>query len=515
MADNFALRKIFENATTEQLHHVAGGSIGHGCDITGELGNATNASILDYNKLRSENAVQIEKDSFSLLTELTGNKYDEVNHSINNTFGFSAGDGQDFNNSLSITTNNSMKNKDTFEYGVKLLVNKLMGAYLTPTAKGSIKDYLQNDALCHIAGKPDSKGNILYPSGTSHLKQLFCDYGTHIVTKGIFGCKYEYIMLRQNNEWESDMLTQVNLDMDNKFTYGEDRKTLNIGIENDFSESERECHKNAKAISLDRRVGGNTSESDFALWQYSCSFDKPETISLIGYDYIQNPTKSNSSVPIESGLIPIWELVDDPARKQEIEDAFHSYVEEKRIKINPYKRVIADVIAYNHPKGDAPDYLYEVDNTGGKSVTRRYVKLSEDITSHIKGTKKYHLFFYYALGYADTDGLTGIRFMDKKETSDTGWIRRGPTAHDGVTGVIKDYVVGIQKASVNGKGEIITDKNQLISGFGVLISNKHKKVSRGTNESYPWTEHGEWYYKAGLVHDSVKCITTTKEMQNF
>lgn len=515
MADNFALRKILESATKDQLHEVAGYSIGHGCDITCELGNATNASILDYEKLRSEEAVKIEKESFSLLTELTGDRYDEVNHAINNTFGFSAGNGQDFNNSLLITTNNSMNNKDTFEYGVKLLVNKLMGAYLTPTAKGSIKDYVLSDALCHITGKPDSKGNIPYPSDTMHLKQLFFDYGTHIITKGIFGCKYEYVMLRQKNEWESDILTQVNLDMNNKFTFNEDRKTLNIGINNNFSETDTNCHQNSKAISVDRRVGGNTSVSDFTSWQYSCSFDTPTSISLIGYDYIQNPTKSNNTVPVESGLIPIWELVDDPTRKQEIITAFQAYVEEKRVVINSYKRVIADVIAYHSSTEQAPEYFYEVDSTGGKPVTRRYVKLSEDITSHIKGSKHSHLFFYYAFGYADTDGLTGIRFMDKEGTDDTNWIRRGPTAHDAVVGVVKEYVVAIQKASKNSKGEITTDENKLISGFGVLIDNKHKKISKGTSDDYPWTKSGLWYYKAGLIHDDVECITTTKEMTNF
>ena len=126
MADNFALRKILEGVTKEQFHAVISTSLGHGCNITGEFGsNNTGLAILDYQKLRKE-AVDIDTNAASTTVSLEGKDYQEVNSSVNNAFGFSANKGESFDNSLTISTGNMMKNSNTYEYGIKLLINKVL-----------------------------------------------------------------------------------------------------------------------------------------------------------------------------------------------------------------------------------------------------------------------------------------------------------------------------------------------------------------------------------------------------
>lgn len=509
MAENLLLESIFNSATPKQKHTVAEKAIGHGCDITEKIDSlSTVEPILNFRKLVEEQAITISGNPTSQLVELTGSNYSETNRNVNSTFGASFGIGG-FQNSLSTTTNNSMQNKDTYEYGVKILVNKLIGAHIKPAAKAVLKNYLLPDAYAHIAGEPDSKNHILYPTGEQEsLKKLFRAYGTHIVTKAIFGCKYEYYMLREKNEWTSNIMKQVNHSMGSKLSW-KDQDLLHVSSNNNFSEEDRECFSNSIALQFERRVGGNTSASELVEWQLSCDFDNTDTIAFIGFDF--SPKGSTE----DSGLVPLWDLVDNQERKDALMSAYESYLQDKYIPIVSYKRVIADVLARHFDNGSAPEYFYEVDKTGGVNMNRRYIRLNENMYSHITASKKGKFYFYYALGYADKEGLTGIEFRRKQDTNDAEWIRRGNTADTGIVGVVKDYVVAIRKASRDEHGKITTDPASLITGFGVAIG-KNKYISKGTNSNYAWSgNHGEWYAGAGLIHDTVKCITTTQELANF
>lgn len=509
MAENDFLEKLLSSASPIQKNAVAKKAIGHGCDITEKIDSlSTVEPVLDFSKLELDQAVTISGNPTSQLVELTGSSYSETNRNVNSTFGASFGLGQ-FKNSLSITTNNSMQNKDTYEYGVKILVNKLIEAHIKPAAKAVLKNYLLPDAFAHIAGIPDSKNNILYPTGDQvSLKKLFRDYGTHIVTKGIFGCKYEYYMLREKNEWASNMMKQINHSMGSTLSY-EDKNLLHTDRTDNYSEEDKECFANSTTIQFERRVGGKTSKPNLEEWQKSCDFNNTDSIAFIGFDFsLQGNTE-------DSGLVPLWDLVDSKERKDALMAAYEVYLQEKQIPIVSCKRVIADVLARHFENGSAPEYFYEQDKTGGTSVNRRYIRLNENMYSHITASKKGKFYFYYALGYADKEGLTGIEFRRKENTNDADWIRRGNTANTGVVGVVKDYVIAIKKASRDEHGKITTDPASLVTGFGVSIGN-NKYISKGTNSNFAWSgNHGEWYAGAGLIHDTVKCITTTQELANF
>lgn len=488
--------------------------LGHGCDSTGELGtNNCLAAILDYNLLKKESSIYLDDAPDSTVFDLSGDSYQKTTQEVNNTSGIGAslsqGGETPFQANLSIITKNKMANEDTFEYGIKMFINKKFALSITPQAKEKIKDFILKDAWNHINGIADS-GSPMYPNDEASLKRLFADYGTHLITKAFYGSKYEYFMLREASHWESDITTQVNMDLHLKFPTSLDGNILGLTPNEKFSQQDTECYDNAQKITWDRKIGGNTSIPELSKWQESCDIEDPSSMPMLGYVYSPSGTSNE-----DNGLIPLWELVEDPGRRQMMKDAYAVYVKERTYKVIPYKKVITDVYGHLFQKGEtAPDYYYATDDTASKPVKRKYFRLDENIFNHVTGVKKGCFYFYYALGHAHTEGLTGIQFMDEKKVNGSEWIRRGNHANENVSGCLTNNVVAIRKAPLSG-GEVSASDSELISGFGVKISGKQYKISKGTAESFRWTENGAEWYSSGLVHDSVKCITTTDKQNEF
>lgn len=477
---------------------------GHGCDVTGEIGsNNCLAAILDYELLKQAGYIDLDDTPDSIARDISGDTYEKTTQSINNSFGLGASFSTFFQGNLSITTNESMKNEDTYEYGIKMFINKMFALSLNPQAKASWKDFMLKEAWNNINGIA-TNGSPLYPNNPDDLKKLFLNYGTHLITKAFYGAKYEYYMLREVSFWESEIKKQVNLDLHAKFPAGADAAVLGLDPSETFSEQDTECHKNAVKITTERRIGGDTSVSDLSGWQKSCTFDNPRSMAMLGYVYSPNGTSNE-----DCGLIPLWELVEDPTRKKMMQEAYDAFVKERTYPVIPYKKVVTDVIGRWFDKGQSvPSYYYGIDDTGSKQVNRKYFRIEEDIFPHVKGTKKGHFYFYYALGHGHTEGLVGVQFINKKNVDGSEWIRRGNHANEGVTGILDDNVVAIKKAPLSG-GVVTAPDSELISGFGVKIDGNYK-ISKGTTPSFSWKQNGcSWY--AGLVHDDVRCVTTTDE----
>lgn len=506
MADNYALRKILDGVTAEQLHAVISTSLGHGCNITGEFGsNNTCLPILDYQKLREKEAVDIDTNAASTTIELEGKDYQEVNSSVSSAFGFSADKEESFNNSLAISTGNIMKNSNTYEYGIKLLVNKIMGARLTIIPQEVLKDYILPDAFCHINGKPDSNNLIPYPSDSDSIKKLFKDYGTHVITKGIFGCKYEYYLIREISDWESSITQQVNFDINKNFP-DRDKEALGVGGNTDNSSENSQICEDCNVKVYKRMVGGNTSCPDIASWQYSCTFDMPHTLAMIGYNYNFSDNKE------DSGLMPVWEFVDDSVRKQKMKEVYQAYVQENLIPIITPKRVIIDVIGKHFGKGEnASDTMIMTDYTG---KTRKYKKLNEEIMRHVKGTKKGSFYYYYATDFSTHGGISAVKFdnenvgkWDNKSEKDCSWAwqKRGNHSNEGVTGCLDNINVYVRPANRNDYPSDEAYEKDLVSGFGIEVD-KNKKLFDKASSNQNWQRHGENWYAGGLCHDDVYCL---------
>lgn len=486
---------------SKNLDQIAQKGFGHGCSVTGELGsNNSLAAILDYELLKADAKILYDDSNASTLLEAEGSNYESANQSLNEAFGCSldiqqGNDKKDsFPNSLAIASGSLNNSENIHEFAMKLFINKICGVSLAPMSVNDIKKYMLKSAFNHINGiKAEGEDSILYPTEDySAYVRLFQAYGTHLVTKAIYGCKYEYFYAREYMEWESSRTTQVNLNLSMAFPYGTKfNDTLKVGSTYDFTETDKECQKNDRHVSKERRVGGDTSISDPDLWQLSCHTELPGTVDMIGYIY---PTSSQ-----DNGLVPIWEFVEDNHRKQEMKDAFDTYVAECTKKQIKYKKVIADVYGRQFDGETPPDYFYQMDYTG--EVMRKFYKLAPDIFDFISASTDGHYHFYYALGYSNNAGLTGIEFMDEGDPNGSTVIGRGDNSQKGVTGCLTNRIVAITKALPG------TPEADLISGFGVDIEKEGKKISSGTTEDFNWESHGSDWYK-GLSHHKIHCITT-------
>lgn len=482
---------------------IAQKGFGSGCDVIGELGcNNSLAPILDYEMLKANGKVLYDDSSASTLIEAEGSNYESANQSLNESFGCSidvekGGEKKaSFPNSLAIASDNLNKSENIHEFAMKIFLNKVCGISLAPMSVNDMKKYMLKSVFNHINGiLVDGEDSVLYPTGDeSAYFRLFKTYGTHLVTKAIFGSKYEYFFARESVDWESSRTTQANLNLSMKFPYGTDfNNTLKVGSINDYTETDKECQKNDRHVSQDRKTGGATSMPTIELWQLSCRIEDPDTIAMIGYIY-PGSTQDN-------GLIPLWEFVENGDRKEEMKLAFDKYVSENTKKQIKYKKVIADVLGRQFDEGQTPPaYFYEMDYTG--EVMRKYYKLEPNIFDYISATTHHgHYHFYYALGFSNNAGLTCVEFMNDGEPNGSTVIGRGDNSQKGITGCLTDRVVAITKAIPG------TPESDLVSGFGVDIEKEGKKISIGTTEEFNWTPQGSDWYK-GLSHKKIHCITT-------
>lgn len=291
----------------KNLDPIARQGFGHGCSVTGELGsNNSLAAILDFDLLKEHLKISYDESNASTLLEAEGNNYESANQSLNKAFGCSmdfqqGNDKKDsFPNSLAIASANLNNSQNIYEFAMKIFINKVLGVSLKPMSINEIKEHMLKSAFNHINGiKADGEDTVLYPTeDDSAYVRLFKDYGTHLVTKAIYGCKYEYFYAREYMEWESSRTTQVNLNLSMAFPFGtEFNNTLKVGSYDNYTETDQECQKNDKHVSKERRIGGNTSISDPDSWQFSCRIKNPDTVAMIGYVY---PTSSQ-----DNGLIQI------------------------------------------------------------------------------------------------------------------------------------------------------------------------------------------------------------------
>lgn len=509
-----SLSNMLKSVNPHDAELIIKTGFGHGCDITGEIGsNNCLAAIMDYEQLKRVGYIDLDDTPDTVLLDIDGDSYQKTTQNINNTFGvgctLTKGDTTPFQSNLSIVTKNTMKNKNTYQYGIKMYINKMFSLSLNPQAKANWKNFILKDAWNNINGINDN-GTSLYPSTLAGLRKLFLDYGTHIITKAFYGSKYEYYMLRETSFWESDITTQVNMDLHLKFPSAKDKKVLGLDVDDKFSEQDIECHKNSFKITKERRIGGDSSIPDLNTWKESCTFDNPRSMAMLGYVY-----SPSGSFGEDSGLIPIWELVEDSDRKNMMMEAYEAFVKERTYPLVSYKKVITDVVGRWFKKGQTvPEYFYANDDSGSKTVSRKYFKLDENIFNNVTGSTNGCFYFYYAMGHAHSEGLVGIQFMNKNKVDGSEWIRRGNHANEGVVGCLADNVVAIKKAPLS-DGEVKANKSELISGFGIRINGKNHKLSKGTTDKLKWVENGTAWYSDGLIHKDVRCITTTDETNEF
>lgn len=482
-----------EEANRNAINEVIKAGFGFGTNITNTIGNRQTA-ILDYDKIEKDNLVEINSEAKGKTIDLEGSSYTKVTEKINNEFGLKMDKGESFSNTLRSATNNLMENTDNYEYGIRIFLGKVMGVTLKPV--NNLRSYLLKSALDDIDGMPVN-GKISYPTDEKSLKRLFDAYGTHVITKAIFGCSYQYYYLRESINQETSLHTQVNCNISGKFS--EDKKGLgglNVNTDEQYDSTYTSCAENTSKKEKILTVGGGKLSGSFADWENGMDFLHPDTIGLIGYVWGGD---SNTA-----GLVPLWELVANSERANLMKKAYDAYVNEHFQPLKKSKVVIVDVYGRYFGKGEsAPETIKMTDYTG---KTRKFKRLNEEIIQHVKGSKKGSFYFYYTTDFSTAGGLSEIKFDNRKHTYDSPWEKRGNHANEGVNGCLDDNVVLIKPANrANYKTQEDYEKD-VISGFGVDVEGS-KRVSEGATTDLHWVTGGCDWYK-GLSHDKVHCIYT-------
>lgn len=476
-----------ENIDPAKISEVVKNGFGFGTNITNSIGNKQTA-ILYYEKLQADNL--LEKDTYSdrRSLKIEGESHTQVTSDVNKAFGLDI-NTLGFKNTLKAVTNNGMKNTDDYEYGIRIFLGKALGVNLKPVT--DLTPYIQDKALHDIAGIAVN-GKVEYPTDDrKKLKKLFDIYGTHIITKAIFGCRYQYYYMRESINQETEISTQVDCNLSGKFSSENGLGDLGVALGQGYDESYTSCRKDSNKKEYVQSIGGGNL-STFAEWEAGMDFLNPTTIALIGYIM---PDTTN-----DPGLIPIWQIVSDSERVQKMQEAYDEYLKENITPVRKSKKVIIDVFGRHFDKKDnAPDSIKETDFRG---VLRKYYKLDEEIMCHVKGSKKGTFYFYYAFAYSSAGGLSEIKFDNRKNGYSSPWITRGNHANEGVTGCLDDNVIWICPVEPNGQ----IDENNLISGFGVDVEG-NRRTSEGASNCTNWATGGCDWYK-GLVHDNVHCIYT-------
>lgn len=477
--------------------------LGHGTNAVSAIGNCQ-IEILDYNLLKANDLVETDTNSEFRSIKIEGSSYQKVTEQVNNEFGLGV-KGQvkkvSFDSTLSVTTSNAMENTDNYEYGIRILLSKVLGAKVKPC--NDLKSYILPNAACDINGKSSSNGTPTnFPTTDVGIKRLFDKYGTHIITKAIFGTKYQYYYMRESTDRSTSVMTQVDCNLSVK--YGNDKgglKNLGINPSNNYGESYTDCQKSAYGIEREYWAGGVASDS-ITERQASCNFNIPTTIGFIGYVF--------SSSEVDNGLIPLWEMVDDPQRAMKMEQVYYDYVKEHTPKLKKGRKIIVDVYAKYFKDKNAPTSLFMEDYTG---KMRKFTKLDENMTGHISAVTKGYLYFFYALGYSGEGGLLELKFVHEDDPDSSVWILRGDNANEGVKANVSNNVIAIKVAPMK-NGEVSVNDNELVTGFGLKISGKVSKVSLGTTPNSHWVANGkEWYH--GMCHDEVLCLYTKDTLNEY
>lgn len=475
--------------------------LGNGCDITQTIGKGNvKEQILDLELLMKDKGIELDDTPAPYIIFRKGNNYAEMTNALNKCL---AGEMNfelpevAFGRNLYDILLKYEREMDIYEYGACMYVNKLASLAIKSQFHGQIKDYVTETAWSEINGTDaDNRAD------KAAIKKLFEKYGTHVATKTFYGSMYQYSLVRERNEWESDMLAQLDIGLNHsQVSLPESGLNVNGNEFVNISDADDECFKNSSAYISEygRRIGGNNSFEISEDWWKSATLDDLSTCVLLGYSL-------NVEGGEDSGLIPLYELLDDgDARKNAMKEALNEYVQENKIVLTSPGLVLVDAFGKHYEDGNAPEYLYQ-DRNGNKL---KYFRLDEEIFQHVRGITEGEFYFYYSLGYLyEKEAVVDMKFDDVSDLVGD-WHTRGDHADAGVTGNVRNRYLCVKYEHSNDVSE-----NEFVTGFGVKVDGKIAAISKYSGTDYNWIQNGDLWYK-GLIHDDVYCIYTKDRLKGY
>ena len=289
--------------------------LGYGYDVTGQFANSESATwpIIDIDSLKKYHPTYVDESGAETGThffESGFNSYDfskKMTKKVN--LGITASDSAQFKGSINSNFNNEDKWSSKYMYATysTLAVKKRVKVFKDLAI---LKNYLHSGFLNHVQS--------LTP------QQLVSAYGTHVLIDIKLGGKLELIYQAQTNS--QNRTTAASSGAKLSFL-----KIFSINTEGETNQSEASLNFNEKAFV--RTVGGNSG----AAIVNTVTFNNNGTPS-----FTFNPTGWAAGVTDENaemidisydGLIPIYELIDDPIKKSALQSYILQYLSERQVKL--------------------------------------------------------------------------------------------------------------------------------------------------------------------------------------
>lgn len=298
---------------------------GYGYDVTGEYGNsnASKFSVINVDALQLAQPLRVEWDLSKMQTGILSagedartyleKKSQKVKGSIDIPF-FKASVEKAFSSSNAFSSKYIYSGYDLIIKQKRIKVNadiNLLKQYLQPTFIADVQNRTPAD--------------------------IVKAYGTHVLLDIILGAKLEVTYQSESIASERTRASEIGIDVGLKklfnigagltYTYSDDEKKAN------FSESLRYRTIGgdpSRSLIGQVAIGAATSAINISNWQSSSTVQNAELIDFG-----------------ENGMLPLYELIDDPAKKDAVKSYILQYLKDRAANIiqqKIYARIIAENI---------------------------------------------------------------------------------------------------------------------------------------------------------------------------
>lgn len=546
-------RNLTSDVKTPDVNYAR--AIGKGTKPWKGMGNVT-FPILSFDAIYPNLAINENITSKSIFFETSGERYVSSLENIAANVGLSGTipiEGVLLSGSAAYGYNNTNATSNAFEYymgyyGKSMSEVKLNTDWALDKVKNADLIALLDSTANNVLNNPSSAAYKNYPNTKDGIYKLLDQYGTHVITKAVFGGNYTVLYSREENAYETSVGHDASASISATTTLSTDSKNWSqvyvdktnspaIDVSASGSNYTEDYNTASKGFHLITAKGGNASE-DMNSWDESVNAESRDSWVPISY-------KTNDSDKT-NGLIPITEFIVDSIRCNAVNLYLNDYYNEHCVTINDSPMVIVDFMmktgSDNHKDGEPapfvakdPSGIYRIyypmmanekaptDNGYAIETSQRKYIVADDNVDH---------YWYYALGHLDdnkTFGITDIIFDNKNHD---GYTRRGNHTNDGIPGCLDNNYVYLKYASKD------TNQKDLITGIALRDDSGNIIASTGGTEmAYPWgsdnsrfnkywangayitpsNPSSEWWFVGGLIKNcNFKPVYTTQPLDvNF
>lgn len=492
--------------------------IGHGFDITQDPTQTKNYPIFDFNLIQEDlakNALALQSAKFF---ETSGHRYEESITSWSANVGMSGvapipgskGKGK-MSGSVSYEREENSQTKKYFEYYLGYYAKEMAQTALNMDwVYETVKDStgmgwaaLLDSTVNNIFNNPNSDVYKMYANDTTSTNNIFTlldRYGTHVITQGTFGGAYFMLFSREESSYLESVSQAASASISLKEAsggpgtvsnfaqvYAKKTGSTQINVSGGGSHYNAEYEEASKGYLFVASKGGDAT-TDMEAWDANVSTKTNENWVVVNF------LTSGQSADSDPGLIPIYDLIGDPARRDAVKKYIGAYVDRKSVlPVVEEPILVADFMMKTGKddlhKGEPAPFVAK-DEFGIRRIyypmmandyfpDNKYKEYGAETSNDnfIVCDDKCDQYWYYALGHTEGrfQGILDVCFLEK---SPSGFTARGDAADKSMTEGLIGFQIPSTKVQIRFAKDK-TDSEKLIKGIG-LRNKDSKKIFAST-----------------------------------